>query len=61
MLTNFPASKARLQNHDKLNSNVLNSFKKWVTSEEAKVQEVDDDFEAWERGIKSMLSLGKDN
>ena len=58
-LTHFPATKARLQSHDKLNSNMLGSFRGWVTSDENKVQEIDDDFEKWDKGIQDMASLGK--
>ena len=44
-----------------MNLNVLNSFKMWVTNSEAKVNDTDDDFKAWEQGIKAMSTSGKNN
>ncbi|MCJ1339404.1 hypothetical protein MMC09_004693, partial [Bachmanniomyces sp. S44760] len=58
-LAHFPASKGCLQNHSKDNSGILDKFKTWVTSEGNKVKEADDDFKAWEKGLKSMVTTGK--
>ena len=56
-LNSFLASKAHLLTHGLTDIKVMEGFWTWITEDNNKIRELDDDFQAWEQGIQDMSSF----